>query len=666
MIPYESGYWGVLFALRVRGSVIPRALAWAVPSAALAGVMHWAAARWWSDFDFEALKDSTDSFIFVLSFLLAFRTNLAYGRLWEGMSHLQRMRGAWINAVSASLAFTSEDPELEEDVECFKHELSRLVSMMYCAALQSVASMEDNTMLILDNAGFEVEPLNFIAERCEERCEIIIQWIRRMIIRNYANGVLVAPAPILSRVYQELDKGIVDLSDARRIRIVPFPFPFAQILTIILIIYTCITVVGAAAYDSIITAILCPFLSVATMWSVNYISMEIEMPYGDDHNDLPLCELQDDMNNALISCMQPDSLNPPTFTFDSRRDCVDLRWINRGYHLFQPWRSDQVTYYADLASNVRHSAPMSLNEFESGRKSQAVPRLSKDSLGQLGAMTATARTTFHSDCGGETPEASETLSQHMAERDSGGRKTTTHLMRTNSMLTEDEDDNMTQMESMASMFFNKQLSVKRAISTPTARTKNVSAAPAAPAFGLLGGVPSAELLDLGSQIAGQLRRLNEELSSLSSPQQSSERVEPLSNALASLGRSLQPSGPSIPSRLSQPVSKSTSAEHFTLRLPADGPSSDAGSAILESSGQRASSSRQQASSRLPPLSENLTRVPSSVPFRTKPEAASRQVQQAECVQPAPSDVPRSSRKSVSFEGHAPIGLALRAVDISTE
>ena len=38
---YDQGYWGIALIFQVEGSVLPKAFCWAIPSAALAGVLHY-------------------------------------------------------------------------------------------------------------------------------------------------------------------------------------------------------------------------------------------------------------------------------------------------------------------------------------------------------------------------------------------------------------------------------------------------------------------------------------------------------------------------------------------------------------------------------------------------------------------------------------------------
>jgi len=58
---------------------------------------------------------------------------------------------------------------------------------------------------------------------------------------------------------------------------------------------------------------LCSFLSCFALWSVNYIASEIEQPFGDDPNDLPMHEMQSYMNRTLLMLLERQAQVIPSF-----------------------------------------------------------------------------------------------------------------------------------------------------------------------------------------------------------------------------------------------------------------------------------------------------------------------------------------------------------------
>jgi hypothetical protein len=55
------------------------------------------------------------------------------------------------------------------------------------------------------------------------------------------------------------------------------------------------------------------FIVTLSFWSVNYIAVELEMPFGDDPNDLPLHSMQRDLNRSLKGLMHPRALCTPHY-----------------------------------------------------------------------------------------------------------------------------------------------------------------------------------------------------------------------------------------------------------------------------------------------------------------------------------------------------------------
>eukprot|EP00927_Polykrikos_kofoidii_P086370 TRINITY_DN9651_c0_g2_i1.p1 TRINITY_DN9651_c0_g2~~TRINITY_DN9651_c0_g2_i1.p1 ORF type:complete len:603 (-),score=120.71 TRINITY_DN9651_c0_g2_i1:49-1791(-) len=311
MIDYEPGYWQCLFVFRCHGSVFPKAVCWAIPSSILSVVVYFTV-------DTEPDRNVStiwSSFCFVLGFLIVFRSQQAYSRFWEGTTLLNQVRGEWFNAISSLFAFCSDKEEKRQDVRKFQALIVRLMSLLYCSALQQVAKMEDEDFEILDFTGVNADSLDFWMSRSGERCEILLQWIQKLICMNLGNGVITISPPILSRVFQELSRGIVGVNNATKLSDILFPFPYAQMVSVMLLITTALTpIVAGTLMDNVMFAAGLTFVTVFAFWSINYIAAEIELPFGDDPNDLPIAEYQRTMNRFLQVLMEYHTQTPPTFT----------------------------------------------------------------------------------------------------------------------------------------------------------------------------------------------------------------------------------------------------------------------------------------------------------------------------------------------------------------
>eukprot|EP00927_Polykrikos_kofoidii_P018952 TRINITY_DN1881_c0_g5_i1.p1 TRINITY_DN1881_c0_g5~~TRINITY_DN1881_c0_g5_i1.p1 ORF type:complete len:646 (+),score=80.32 TRINITY_DN1881_c0_g5_i1:83-2020(+) len=329
MITYDFGRWGVGFILQLEGSIFPYALALAVPNVVLMvglGILIRGFSSETSGVSSSVSDAAKNSFSGVmmfwaaysgcLAFLLIFRTQIAYGRFWEGGTLLLQIRGVWFNATSNMVAFCNEKESMQHDVHLFQHKLIRLMSMLYCSALHQVSGVGDDNFDIVGFEGFNDESLEHLLG-ARDRCEVIMQWIQRSIVQNMNAEVLKIAPPIASRVFQELSNGIVDLQNAKKITEFQFPFPYAQMITVMLLMHWIMTPLLAAimiAPEQRVLGAIVVFISVLSLWSLNYTAAELEMPFGDDPNDLPITRLMLDFNSSLISLLNPLVQNPPAFS----------------------------------------------------------------------------------------------------------------------------------------------------------------------------------------------------------------------------------------------------------------------------------------------------------------------------------------------------------------
>jgi len=319
MIEYKSDKWGIWFAFRLRGSVFPKSFGFAVGCAGLSVLLHFILE--WADVKKHVQVGSSGTsvlgmFTFVLGFLLVFRTQQAYSRWWEGGTLLQELRGEWFNAYSCLLAFANPDESKKLDVLKFQNQLARLMSMLYGAGLSQVCSLEQKHFEVIDLEDFDIDALKFLDE-AHDACEVALQWIQRLIGEaNNRETIKVAP-PILSRVYNQLGNGIVKLNNARKITNFPIPFPFAQMITVMLLMHWFVAaVICATSIESPVWAGLLSFSVIISFWSINFIALELEDPFGDDANDLPIHAMQLDLNKSLKELLKPQAMACPSFDFN--------------------------------------------------------------------------------------------------------------------------------------------------------------------------------------------------------------------------------------------------------------------------------------------------------------------------------------------------------------
>merc|ERR1712224_1147150 len=121
----------------------------------------------------------------------------------------------------------------------------------------------------------------------KDRPGLVLMWLGEMVTDLQPH--LLVPPPVLSRVYQELSNGSLGFSQAMKLSDIPFPFIFAQTPAVAIIIFGVISPIAFTVItgDSWIT----PVISTATvisLWSLNEIAKELENPFGEEANNIPL------------------------------------------------------------------------------------------------------------------------------------------------------------------------------------------------------------------------------------------------------------------------------------------------------------------------------------------------------------------------------------------
>jgi len=318
MIFYESGKWGFSLAYGYSGSSFPRALTMAIPNAILAYLITQQHGEFTdtSQAQAKASKDIMGFFSSVLTFVLYRRAKNAYSRWWEGGTLLQQVRGEWFNAYSSLIAFVSADPKRIEEVAAFQHLLARLMSLMFCTALQQVSPDREREFEIISCKGVDQQSLDFL-KSSSDKIEVILQWVQRSTIQNMKTGVIPTPPPVVSRAFQELSRGIVNVQNARKIADFPYPFPYAQVIIVMMIIHwACCPILASIMLNSKIWAALTCFVVTWFMWCLHFIALDLESPFGNEDNDLPMNQMQCDWNKSIATLLNAGCSQPPTFTFD--------------------------------------------------------------------------------------------------------------------------------------------------------------------------------------------------------------------------------------------------------------------------------------------------------------------------------------------------------------
>lgn len=147
--------------------------------------------------------------------------------------------------------------------------------------------------------------------RAYDRSLVVYSWLTEHIARHYKAEIEVAP-PIASRVFHELALGHNDFMQARKISDIPYPFPFEQMSNISLGVFAltlpvviCTEFSGPSdtsesSYQHVLplAAAVCTFFVVAVFYCVSEVARELDDPFVNFPNELPLAHMQAECNKV--------------------------------------------------------------------------------------------------------------------------------------------------------------------------------------------------------------------------------------------------------------------------------------------------------------------------------------------------------------------------------
>mmetsp|Transcript_6996 Transcript_6996/g.17108 ORF Transcript_6996/g.17108 Transcript_6996/m.17108 type:complete len:670 (+) Transcript_6996:113-2122(+) len=140
------------------------------------------------------------------------------------------------------------------------------------------------------------------------KTQLCFGWLSEFALREIGQE---AHGALLSRCMQFLSDGMSGYNDCRKIMFNPFPFPFAQISSFFV---NFMVVLVPLLMDQYITTtwlgITLSFFSVMCLESIDEVAKELENPFRNIPNELPVVTYQAEFNEALItiySGFHPDS-----------------------------------------------------------------------------------------------------------------------------------------------------------------------------------------------------------------------------------------------------------------------------------------------------------------------------------------------------------------------
>lgn len=238
-------------------------------------------------------------FTFVLGFVLVFRCQQAYNRFWEGRGAIETMSNNWLNACQNICVFDSVSSFPQANITIFRNKMISLFSLLHASALRSMCEhLGDGKLEVIKGLDEKVsDQLN--SPYVHDEVYLVYTWIQDLVVLRLKEGGLAVPPPVATRLFQEMTTGMAGYNNAKMLHDTPFPFPYVQIVTIGLMVFTltcpfvmaCITWHGFGIFFS--------FIAVSGFYALEKVAQELEDPFGDDDNDLPLTEYQHVLNVRL-------------------------------------------------------------------------------------------------------------------------------------------------------------------------------------------------------------------------------------------------------------------------------------------------------------------------------------------------------------------------------
>ena len=134
------------------------------------------------------------------------------------------------------------------------------------------------------------------------KVSLVYLWITEMITREHQHGSMgtVAP-PIISRLYQFTSDGHLWYNTARKMAYIPFPFPHTQLTTGFIIVAVFVVPLMMLSKTNIYFGFILNYFVMAVLAGLNEVAKELQNPFTNVPNDLPLNLFQAQFNESLVT-----------------------------------------------------------------------------------------------------------------------------------------------------------------------------------------------------------------------------------------------------------------------------------------------------------------------------------------------------------------------------
>lgn len=198
------------------------------------------------------------------------------------------------------------EPPFERNTYMDKQYLDeRLSKYNNTDATDDVSDLEQPQFPLMVIGGLwesERERLAVVDPLHAERVYVVQSWIHHALVERYELEGLAVPAPLLAQIYAQISTGFSAFMQCKKLVDTPFPFPYAQIVLICLIILSAFLPIQVCIIvNSTPLAMALTFVTVWAFCSINEVAIELEEPFMDESNDIALADLHVDFSEKLLT-----------------------------------------------------------------------------------------------------------------------------------------------------------------------------------------------------------------------------------------------------------------------------------------------------------------------------------------------------------------------------
>lgn len=284
MISYDNKNW-FSFLFQIRGSSYP-GIFWGMITMGIITGLICLGDFTFHLFDIKISPHILSAISLVVGMLLVFRMNTAYDRWWEG----RKLLGQLLNT-SRFFCLKINNYIPENDIALRTKFENLIVAYAYALTEHLLKSSFDNTIKYIP------EEAKTRFETSKHKPSFVLDLLSKEIYHLYQNQSIKGEQLII------LENSIVVFTDiigaCERIKYTPIPFAYAMHLKRIIFVF-CIFLPFSLVHDLGWVSVPIVMMVFYTLVGIEIIGEEIEDPFGEDNNDLPMWETVEKIKSNIV------------------------------------------------------------------------------------------------------------------------------------------------------------------------------------------------------------------------------------------------------------------------------------------------------------------------------------------------------------------------------